>query len=294
MAKTGSQHEPRDPSANSGSGGSCVERGAVEATGAQSRYGFMVRLLGRGRSQGSAVQRVADIDLYGRRYNTAFGRTIRRAVNIYLYGSLYNMPFGCTIQRGPISTYTASGIINCYARGTQKGCKMKKCLMMFTTALLSLYLVCGLVYAGNTSVGITNPISVPLKLQVFEDGKPTENFIVGTLLISNTSGTVEIFWDNVYIHPLNTEKIVLLKPEHYYTRNDIFEDITINQDSFSFTMVMPPQANRIRISGNKNKGDLYHSIKGEGVFGGLYPGDKSVKIEWKQANKVILPFNEVY
>ncbi len=171
---------------------------------------------------------------------------------------------------------------------------MDKYLMTLMTALLSLFLVCGLLYADSTSVGKRTPISVPLKLQVFEDGKPTENFIVGTLLITDIKGKVEIFWDNVFISPLHSQRIVLLKPEHSYSRYDIFEDIVINQGSFSFTMVIGPQANRIQISGRKNEGDLYHSVKGEGMFKGTYPGEKPIKIEWKQVKKVLLPYSEVY
>ena len=171
---------------------------------------------------------------------------------------------------------------------------MKKYLIAFMTAQLSLLFVCNLLFADSASIGKKTIISVPLKLQIFEDEKPTENFIVGTLLIADINGKVEIFWDNVFVSPLHSQKIVLLKPEHSYSRYDIFEDVVVTQDSFSFTMVIGPQANRIRISGRKNKGDLYHSIKGEGIFKGIYLGDKPIKVEWKQVKKVILPYSEVY
>lgn len=171
---------------------------------------------------------------------------------------------------------------------------MKKYVIAFMTASLSLFFVCTLLCADSVPIGKKASISVPLKLQIFEDEKPTEKFIVGTLLIADIDGKTEVFWDNVLVSPLHSQRIVLLKPEHTYSRYDIFEDVVVTQDSFSFTMVIGPQSNRIRISGRKNKGDLYHSIKGEGVFKGIYPGDKPSKVEWKQVKKVILPYNEVY
>lgn len=86
----------------------------------------------------------------------------------------------------------------------------------------------GSLYADTKSTTTKVNISVPLKLQIFEDDKPTENFIVGTLLITDLSGKLEIFWDNVFVSPLHSQKIVLLKPEHYYSSQDVFENIIVN------------------------------------------------------------------
>ena len=171
---------------------------------------------------------------------------------------------------------------------------MKKYLMAFVTVSLSLFLVCNLLYAESGSISKKTNIVVPLKLQIFEGEKPTEKFILGTLLIADINGRPEIFWDNVLVSPLHSQRKVLLKSEHTYSKYDLFEDVMVNRDSFSFTMVIGPQANRMRISGRKNEGEVFYSIKGDGVFKGIYPGDNPVKVEWKQVHKVILPYNEVH
>lgn len=152
----------------------------------------------------------------------------------------------------------------------------------------------GQVYPDKTAAIERLNISVPLKLQIYENDKPTEHYMVGTLLITNSGGDQLIFWDNVFISPLHSQKIVLLKPEHYNSTDDVFEDISITENDFSFTIVMPPYANRIRITGHKKSGQIYHSIKGEGLFKEQYPGDKPARIEWRQVGKVILPYREVY
>lgn len=170
---------------------------------------------------------------------------------------------------------------------------MKKNLAVLMMASLSLFLLCSPARAADP-VGKKLSISAPLRLQIFEDEKPTDKFIVGTVLITDIGGKTEVFWDNVLVSPLHSQKIILLKPEHAYSRYDFFEDIAVGQDSFSFTMVIGPQSNRIRISGHKDAGALYHTMKGEGIFKGIYPGDKPVKVEWRQVKKVILPYKEVY
>lgn len=170
---------------------------------------------------------------------------------------------------------------------------MKKNLAALAMASLYLLLVYSSVHAGDP-VEKKIIISAPLKLQIYEDAKPTDKYIVGTVLITDMHGETEIFWDNVLISPLHSQKIVLLKPEHAYSRYDLFEDIAVGQDIFSFTMVIGPQANRICISGRKNSDDLYHTIKGEGIFRGIYAGDRPVKVEWKQVKQVSLPYRDVY
>ena len=171
---------------------------------------------------------------------------------------------------------------------------MKKYLIAFIIVSLHLSLSCGLLYADDSSVDKKTSILVPLKLQILEDEKPTEKYILGTLLITVVKGKVDIYWDNVLVSPLHSQKKVLLKSEHSYSKYDIFEDVIINKDSFSFTMVIGSHANRMRIAGHKNEGDLFHSVKGDGMFKGIYPGDKPVKVEWKQVKKVILRYNEVH
>jgi hypothetical protein len=51
---------------------------------------------------------------------------------------------------------------------------------------------------------------------------------------------------------------------------------------------------KIRITGQKKDDNLFYSINGTGVFKGIYPGDKPVKVEWKQVNKVVLRYNEIH
>lgn len=164
----------------------------------------------------------------------------------------------------------------------------------FVTISFLFFALSGTLYADTKFTSMKVNISVPLKLQIFEDEKPTENFIVGTLLITDLSGKLKIFWDSVFVHPLHSQKIVLLKSEHYYSRQDVFENVIINKNNFSFTMVIGPLANRIQISGHKNKDDIYHSLKCVGVFKGNYPEDKPLKVEWRQVRKITLPYKEVY
>jgi hypothetical protein len=164
----------------------------------------------------------------------------------------------------------------------------------FVIILFFFFVLSGSLYADTKSTGTKVNIRVPLKLQIFEDEKPTKNFIVGTLLITDLSGKLEIFWDAVFVHPLHSQKIVLLKPEHYYSRQDIFENIIINKDNFSFIMSMRPLFNRIKISGYKNENNTFHFLKCAGIFKGNHPGDKPIKVEWRQVKKVIMPYREVY
>jgi hypothetical protein len=152
----------------------------------------------------------------------------------------------------------------------------------------------GQIYAGNTDINKKLDISVPFKLQIFENDKPTEQYMVGTLLIINSKGDQLIFWDSVFISPLHSQKIVKLKSESYNSKDDVFEDVSITENNFYFTIVMPPYANRIKVTGYKKPGQLYHSIKGEGLFKEQYLEDKPVKIEWRQVDKITLPYKEVY
>ena len=51
---------------------------------------------------------------------------------------------------------------------------------------------------------------------------------------------------------------------------------------------------RINIRDHRKEDSLYHTISGEGIFIGSYRGDSTVKVEWRQVEKVILPYKEVY
>ena len=174
---------------------------------------------------------------------------------------------------------------------------MKKIFIPILLFSLTLLLNCSLSSAGvydSLGIGKKININVPFKLQIYEGEKATDKFIVGSLQIFDYNDALHISWSDVLISPLHSQKIVLLKAETYYSKNDIFENIVIKDDSFSFTMVLPPFANRIEISGYKKTGAIWHSLKCEGVFKGLEAGDKPVHVEWRQVDKVILPYREVY
>jgi hypothetical protein len=171
---------------------------------------------------------------------------------------------------------------------------MKRYTLVTSIALLFCVLATTQTKAEDSAALRKLNISVPLKLQIFEDGKATDHYIVGTLGIFDFKGKLAIFWEDVFISPLHSQKIVLLKPEHYNTTDDVFEDVVVREDSFSFTMVLMPGANRMKISGHKKPQEMYHSIGGEGLFSGIYPGDRPTKVEWRQVDKVVLPYREVY
>jgi hypothetical protein len=171
---------------------------------------------------------------------------------------------------------------------------MKRILMsvLFSLILLLNY---SLSPAGvHDSLGKKINIHVPFRLQIYEDGKATDKFIVGSLQIFDFNDTLHISWNDVLISPLHSQKIVLLKAETYDSKNDIFENIVIKDDRFSFTMVLPPFANRIEISGYKKTGAMWHTLKCERVFKGLEAGDKPGHVEWRPVQRVILPYREVY
>lgn len=170
---------------------------------------------------------------------------------------------------------------------------MKKHLVLFIVSLLFNFSFVNPSIAEDTDVNKKINIHVPFKLQIYEEGKPTEKYMVGILDIFGNNGKIEVYWSNVLLSPLHSQKIVLLKPEQFNTRNDVFENVSIMEDQFSFTMILPPYVNKIQIQGNRKRGVLFHSIKGEGVFKSLSSEGNLTKVEWRSVDKVILPYNQV-
>ena len=134
------------------------------------------------------------------------------------------------------------------------------------------------------------------KLQIIEDGKPTENILVGNINIFDNNGKTELVWEDIYISPMHYEKKIFLKPEHNSTSGGTITDVFIGKDQISFKIKVA-LGRDMQIIGKKkmlfDDGTTYN-IEGVGLWWNELTKTNN-KIEWRSIdNEIVLPYKEIY
>ena len=107
--------------------------------------------------------------------------------------------------------------------------------------LILFMLIQNSLHAENIAVGKEVNIYTRLNLQIFEDGKSTENYITGYLQIYDYHGKIRVSWYDIQISPMHEQKKMLLKPEHNTTEDGSITDVIVSQDHFSFKLRLEPE-----------------------------------------------------
>jgi len=131
------------------------------------------------------------------------------------------------------------------------------------------------------------------RLQVFEDDKPTEFFIIGDLSVYKDSRTYKATWHDVWISPMHSQKQVMLKPEHNSVDGGDIKNLVVADDHFSFDIVLEP-SRVMQITGTRMSNSANYRIEGVGLWW-IDVLKKSVKTEWRPVTKpVVLPYTELF
>jgi hypothetical protein len=131
------------------------------------------------------------------------------------------------------------------------------------------------------------------KLQVFEDDKPMEFFIVGHLSVYQDSRAFKASWHDVWISPMHSHKQVMLKPEHNSVDGGDIKNLIVAEDHVSFDIVLEP-GRVMQITGTKLANSADYRIEGVGLWW-IDLLKKSVKTEWRPVIKpIVLPYTEVF
>jgi hypothetical protein len=132
-----------------------------------------------------------------------------------------------------------------------------------------------------------------LKLQVFEDDKPKELYIVGDLTLSTEKGYTRVFWKDVWISTVESQKKMLLKPEFNSSDDGTISNVILKDNHFSFDLFLEPER-IMKVSGTKMKYRSEYEVNGVGSFW-VEMLNKHVKTEWRTITKpIILPYNELF
>ncbi len=136
------------------------------------------------------------------------------------------------------------------------------------------------------------PILAKWVLDIYRDGKITEEKMIVSFLALTISGKYSIDWQAVRFVPDKDLKIVRVYPFIYSSAAGTVTNISFTEDKFSFDLKID-QSNSIKIMGNK---DIKGKYTIEGVF--IYYSEylkKTVKYEYKSTDKqsIILPFQEI-
>lgn len=164
-------------------------------------------------------------------------------------------------------------------------------MKIFTLIVLFFFAPCPLLSQGNQINDVS--IFTRFSLQVIEDDKPTESFIVGHLNIYQVSDIFNVSWYDVWISPIHEKGQVLLKPEYSSLDRGDIRDLSITNEHFSFTFVL--DAERLMyVSGSKETGNINYKIQAIGIWW-IDLLKKNVKTEWRPTSKpIVLPYNELF
>ena len=171
---------------------------------------------------------------------------------------------------------------------------MKKVIIITSIFFVCFIIPSVLVIAKNTAPADRISIDRNFKMDVYEDGKLTGSKISVHLQIYNSGGDkITVWWEHVYIRPLDFCKKIQLTPEIFSTNDGTIKNVKVTQNNFSFEIDIAPSLGRtIQVAGQ--------TVEGKGVdieTTELWLSDisnKKTKIEWKSTDKIILPYNEVF
>jgi hypothetical protein len=133
-----------------------------------------------------------------------------------------------------------------------------------------------------------------IKLQIIEDGKPTETFLMGHLSIFSHSGKPYVIWQDIYIRPPHPSKKTFLKPEYNSVADGSITHVVVTNDHFPFDLRMAPErVMRIvgKLKDNPAMDGVLYSIEAVGIWSN--PILKSrIRTEWKAVDAIILPYRD--
>lgn len=159
--------------------------------------------------------------------------------------------------------------------------KKRAALLVLTTLLLV------------PAIKADGSIFTRFKLQVYEDGKPTEFYIVGHVAITRDAGGYTAAWQDIWISPVHQQKQMMLKPGYNSLQGGDLKNLSVAENRFSFELVLE-QGRVITITGAKPAGSTEYRIEGAGTWW-VDVLKKNLKTEWIPCDKpVVLPYAEVF
>jgi hypothetical protein len=181
---------------------------------------------------------------------------------------------------------------------------MKKRIIITFISLVCLIIPSVLVIANNTAHGDKVNIIRTFKMDVYNDGKLTDEKKSVYLSIFNAldgSDKICVFWKGVNILPNHSLKKIILCSEQYSTYDGSIKNVIVTKNSFSFVIdTLPYLGETIQVVGQKGDEAGKFDVKATALWSELVPDynvgkvlHKILKIEWQLTDKIILPYTEV-
>lgn len=164
--------------------------------------------------------------------------------------------------------------------------------------LLCLLIPVVFVVARDVPVGKRVAVHAQMRMEILNDGQPTENRMLVDLDIFDHTGKVHVIWNHVYIDPVHEAKTVILKAQHFSTLEGSIKNVTTYNDGFSFTIDLSAEflgtGRTVQVVGSKKETGMGYDVEASGLWWSEIL-NKKLKTEWRSTDKkFILPYKEVF